>query len=113
MTRELLHILQHTLGVDQYGRGRQYRNHFCAGGDDVALCEELSALGFMRRHATNEIFPGDNFSVTEAGRKAMVESSPEPPKLTRSQQRYHRFLNWADAYDGTFREFLAYERGKT
>ena len=31
MTLNQLHILQHSLGRDQYGHGTDYRNHYCAG----------------------------------------------------------------------------------
>ena len=110
MTLEQLQIIQHALGVDEYGRGQWYRNHFCAGGRDEDVCRELVALGFMREHRTTEMLPYYNCSVTEDGKKAMLEASPKPPKLTRSQVRYRRFLNWSDAYDGTFREFLRMEK---
>jgi hypothetical protein len=92
MTPEQLHILQHSLGVDKYGQGEQYRNHFCAGGKDEATCRELVALGYMQQHATTDTFPYFNCSVTEAGKRAMAEASPAPPKLTRSQKRYREFL---------------------
>jgi hypothetical protein len=93
MTPRQLEILQHSLGVDQYGRGQQYRNHFCAGDDDEAVCRELIELGYMQQHRTTELFPYFNCSVTEAGRWAMLAASPKPPKLTRSQQRYREFLD--------------------
>ncbi len=88
MTAEQLQILQHSLGVDQYGRGEMYRNHFCAGGDD-----ELVALGYMQQHATTDWLPYYNVSVTDAGKQAMLNESPNRPKLTRSQQRYRDFLD--------------------
>ena len=47
ITPAQLEILQHALGVDQYGRGEMYRNHFCAGGDDEATCRELVEMGYM------------------------------------------------------------------
>jgi hypothetical protein len=77
-----LHILQHALGLDQYGRGSAYRNHFCAGGDDEPVCRELVALGYMREHATTEHLPYFNCSVTDAGREAVQRESPEAPKPT-------------------------------
>ena len=42
--------------------------------------------------------------VTEAGKQAVRDESPPPPKLTRSQKRYRRFLN-ADT-GRPFREWL-------
>ncbi len=107
MTPEQLHILQHSLGVDQYGRGKMYRNHFCAGGDDERICRELIALGYMQQHRTTQLFPDFNCSVTESGKRAMLANSPAPPKLTRSQQRYRRFLK-ADC-GLSFREWLKWE----
>ena len=104
-TQEQLAILQHALGVDQYGQGRMYRNHFCAGGDDERICRELVALGLMRVFAPNgDILPYYNCAVTEAGKQAVRDHSPKPPKLTRSQQRYRRFLEADTGY--SFREWL-------
>lgn len=110
MTAKQLHILQHALGVDEYGKGAMYRNHFCAGGKDEEVCRELVAMGYMKEHRTTEVFPYYNCSVTEAGKAAMLRESSKPPKLTRNQIRYRRFLDWADASGGSFREFLAYEK---
>jgi hypothetical protein len=110
-----LEILQHALGADKYGRGKDVghgefnRNHFCAGGEDEEVCRGLVALGLMREHRRTGIFPDYNCSVSEAGILAMRENSPKPPKLTRSQQRYRRFLD-ADS-DMSFREWLEYEKG--
>jgi hypothetical protein len=106
-----LEIIQHTLGVDQYGRfprGGQYRNFFCAGGADEVICRELVALGLMKQHATTEVYPDFNCSVTDEGRVAMFKASPNPPKLSRSQKRYQAFL---DADCGvTFGEWIKRER---
>jgi hypothetical protein len=92
LSLEQLHILQHALGLDQYGRGRVHRNHFCAGHDDEPICRELVEMGYMVQHATTEWLPYFNCSVTEAGKAAMLRESPQAPKLTRSQQRYRQFL---------------------
>lgn len=103
MTPELnssqLQILQHALGLDQYGQGEMYRNHFCAGESDEDICRQLVAMGYMRLwpHAdpnTGETpgYPYYNCSVTEAGKTVVLAQSPKPPKLTRGQQRYRRFL---------------------
>lgn len=106
LTAEQLHVLQHSLGVDKYGQGQQYRNHFCAGGKDESICRELVAMGYMQQHATTECLPYFNCSVTEDGKRAMDEQSPHPPKLTRSQQRYRQFLNHDSGL--SFREWLKY-----
>lgn len=91
-----LHILQHSLGVDQYGRGAQYRNHFVTepGTTDYPHCTALVEAGLMTRRAGNALSGGaDIFIVTPAGVRAVAEHSPAPPKLTRSQQRYEDFLS--------------------
>lgn len=108
MTAKQLQILQHALGVDQYGQGEIRRNHFCAGADDEPTCRELVALGYMRQHRTTEVFPYFNCSVTEEGKAAMSRESPKPPKLTRSQRRYREFL----AADSgiTFGEWMRWKR---
>lgn len=87
-----LEILQHSLGLDKYGQGTMYRNHFCAGGSDEVVCRELIALGYMIQHRTTEMLPYFNCSVTDAGKEAVKRESPHPPKLTRSQKRYQEFL---------------------
>lgn len=103
ITAEQLHVLQHSLGVDKYGQGEMYRNHFCAGGTDVPICVSLVALGFMETF-TREHLPYYNCAVTAAGKAAMLAESPKPPKLTRSQIRYRAFLS-ADT-GGSFGEWL-------
>lgn len=93
MTARHLEILQHALGVDKYGQGEQYRNHFCAGGDDEVLCRELIELGYVRVSAPNQSpLPYCNCRVTDAGKAAMLAESPKPPKLTAAQKRYREFL---------------------
>lgn len=96
MKPDLLHILQHSLGVDKYGLGNQYRNRFVTGpgSTDFPKCVELFELGLMRNHGPQSIAGGDYlFTVTEEGKIAMHMNSPEPPKLSRSKQRYQQFLH--------------------
>lgn len=94
MTSEQLHILQHSIGVDKFGQGRMDRNHFCAGGKDVDLCRSLVVLGFMVERPASELTGGDPlFHVTQAGKNAVGNESPKPPKLTRGQRRYREFLS--------------------
>jgi hypothetical protein len=97
VTKEQLQILQHSLGVDEYGRTPKgftpyTRNHFCAGGADEETCRELVALGYMAQHPTTSWLPYFNCSVTPEGIKAMHRESPAPPKLTAGQKRYREFL---------------------
>jgi hypothetical protein len=113
LTTGQLEILQHALGVDQYGRTPKgytpyTRNYFCAGGADEPICKELVALGYMKQHATTEAYPYFNCSVTDAGKKAMHAESPAPPKLSRGKKRYQEYLD-ADC-DMTFGEWLKSRR---
>jgi len=102
-----LQILRHALGVGDGGMERSYRNHFVTdpGGAGHRRCMALVSRGFMVQRAGNAITGGsDLFNVTQAGRAAVQEHTPLPPKLTRSQQCYRQFLR----YDGgvTFGEYL-------
>lgn len=93
----VLHIIQHSLGVDQFGQGNQYRNHFVTGEGSIdhPICMEAVGLGLMEiRRAKYEMYGGDDvFAVTTAGKQWMAENSPAPPKLTRSQKRYRAYLD--------------------
>lgn len=106
-----LHILQHALGLDEYGRGIPYRSHFVTYPDsaDGKLCECLVSLGLMWRHnKMGELTGGEPcYFVTDEGRaavKAESPAAPTPTRETRSQERYLRFLR-ADS-GLTFREWL-------
>ena len=103
-----LQILQHALGVDQFGRGAQHRSHVVtgSGSDDHPACMALTGRGLMKRWdgATLQFGGDDVFRVTDAGRAFVAEHSPPPPKLTRSQRRYRRYLD-ADS-SLKFREWL-------
>lgn len=103
LTPKQLEILQHSLGVDQYGRGPMYRNHFCAGGDDEDICRELVALGLMETF-TRSFLPYYNCTVTDAGKASMLAESPKAPRLSRSQQRYRDYLKADSGY--SFIEWL-------
>lgn len=106
MEQPLLHVLQHTLGLDGYGQGRQYRNHYVAGLADVSKCRALVALGYMQEHPPTELSGGDPiFVVTRVGMAAVTRESPKPPKKTRSQIRYLEYLEVADLFDG-FGDYL-------
>lgn len=96
MTPAQLHILQHSLGVDQYGHGNQYRNHYAAEPESdawpdlIALCR----LGLMKQQGPIVAWGGmHSFCVTEAGKDAMRKESPAPPKLSRSVRRYRKWLH--------------------
>ena len=96
MPNTKLHILQHSLGLDQYGQGKSYRNYFITGPNstDYKHCLELVAMGLMRQTVGNSITGGDDvFRVTDAGRQFVASNSPTPPKLTSGQKRYQEFLD--------------------
>jgi len=50
MDKGLLHILRHSVGLDDHGKGNQYRNHYAAspGSESFAKCNELVEMGYMR-----------------------------------------------------------------
>jgi hypothetical protein len=98
LNKRQLEVLQHALGVDEYaqipkGHSDYYRNHFCAGGKDEAICRELVGIGYMETFE-RDFLPYYNCTVTAIGKQAMREQSPKPPKLTRSQKRYR---DWMDS----------------
>lgn len=104
---ELLHILQHALGLDRYGRGEPSRNHFVTGPGsyDFDRCQQLAAQGYLEDLGPQRIAGGDHcFTVTPAGIDTVALQSPPPPKLTRSQERYRRYL--AAGCSFSFREWL-------
>lgn len=105
-----LHILQHSLGLDQYGRGREYRNRFVTGpgSKDWDDCQTLVSGACMHDHGPMAITGGMHcFQVTDRGRMKMHEQSPEPPKVSKSKKRYHDWLEVADCYpDWGFGDWL-------
>lgn len=106
-----LETLQHALGLDEFGEGRMFRNHFVAGkgSTDFLMCTSLVDLGLMVSRGASELTGGDTcFTVTANGIAYMKLHSPVKPKLTRSQQNY---LNYLEADCGyTFKEWLTTTR---
>lgn len=103
-----LHILQHSLGVDKYGQGNQYRNHFVTGegSTDYPDCQALVRAGLMTRQKGGRLTGGDDaFFVTEDGKQYVAANSPPAPKLSRGQQRHREWLRVSDATGETFIEF--------
>lgn len=107
-----LHILQRALGLDRYGQGRSYRAHFVTGPrtDDWPRLRALVDLGMVVESRVSWCGGDSVFEVTDAGRRAVREQSPDPPKLTRSQRKYRRWLSLDLGM--TFREFLLSDRAK-
>lgn len=109
-----LHILQHSLGVDQFGRGKQYRNHFVTGEGSVdhPACLALVRDGLMTRREGGILTGGDDvFFVTEAGKEFVRANSPKPSAKQLAKDRYGRFLDMSDVMpDLTFRAFLEMDK---
>jgi hypothetical protein len=88
MKPNLLHVLQHSLGVDKFGQGTTYRNYFAAGALDEVVCRDLIALGFMQEYRSASPEPYVYFAVTDDGIRAMRRESPMPPNLTPTRRHY-------------------------
>jgi hypothetical protein len=70
MTPALLHILRHSIGLDDKGNGREYRNHFATDPDspDGRLCQELCAAGLMTDYGAPALWGGMHcYKVTDEG----------------------------------------------
>jgi hypothetical protein len=108
-----LHILQHALGLDEYGqrKGPEYRNRYVIGPDcdGWAMCIAHVEAGRMTRWDGCQSWTGgmSSFSVTELGRAYIREHSPPAPRMSRGKRRYQRWLDIADARpDMKFGEWL-------
>jgi hypothetical protein len=116
ITPDHLHILQHSLGLDEHGlyKGARegYRNHYCTGPDcdSYSSCRELAEMGLMAEHTPRSWLPYSTFVVTARGREVVAEQSPPAPKLTRSQRRYRRFI--ASGADMPFSDWLRSGHGE-
>jgi len=96
LTSKELDFIQHALGVNEFGCGRQYRNHFVtdAAGPDGLVCERLVGKGLMERGRKDELTGGSQcYHVTFTGKRAMASESKLPPVQTASQRRYAQYLN--------------------
>lgn len=98
-TEAQLHILQHSLGLDSFGGGNMYRNHFVTGPGttDYPICQSLVQLGLMQIRPVSKVLTGgsDCFVVTPKGIDWVALHSPTRPperKLTRSQKNYRAYL---------------------
>ena len=77
-----MHILQHSLGVDQYGQGEQYRNSFVADLDreDGKLCSKLVNSGFMKDFGPQKNAGGMNFFKVTDLDFLRWDGEPEAPE---------------------------------
>ncbi len=116
LTAQQLHILQHSLGCDEYGRRRKGsdRNRYVIGpgGDSFDACRLLTDNGLMTDTGPRVGCGGMHlFYVTDKGRKEMFAQSQVPPRLKRSAKRY---LEYLDADSGlSFGEWLKTKRRKS
>jgi predicted secreted acid phosphatase len=110
-----LQIIQHSLGLDQCGRGEMYRNRFVSGPghSDQPEIDQLVAEGLME-DCSSRVHPsllGEGarlFCVTDAGIEWVKANSPKVPRRTKAQERYRRFLEWGDCFD-SFVDFCRWD----
>lgn len=112
-----LHILQHSLGVGDYGDKQSYRNHFVTGEgcSDYQICQALVEKGLMKIRPMNKMLTGgdDCFVVTPKGIDYVALNSPQrppEPKLTRSQKNYRDYL--AADCDFSFGEWMRFPKAR-
>lgn len=95
ITTKQLHILRHSLGLDDTGRGREYRNYYCTGPDcdgwsDVQV---LIGEGLMHDCGPVAMWGGSHgITVTDAG-KAIARKQDPMPNITRGRRRWLAFLH--------------------
>lgn len=70
-------MMRHALGVQSYGDrwSKPYRNHYCAGDDDVPAWEELVTRGFARkvREASDLTGGCPTYAVTDEGKRRALD----------------------------------------
>lgn len=114
--KQKLKILQHSMGLDQYGNGSKYRNRFVAGKGhsdfDCILSMVSDGLMSESRVSGSSLCGGDScFHVTPLGERFISENSPKPPKVSRSKARYKRWLEFGG--DCSFGEWIKFEHNET
>lgn len=123
MTPKWLHILQHTLGLDQYGQppeGRRpcadddypncYRNNYVIGAEapDFYLLRELVEAGLMMDAGPKKMLGGMHvFHATRAGFEAVKKHSSPPPKVSKAKRRWRHFCDVREVCPGlSFGDYL-------
>lgn len=111
LTPEQIHILRHSLGLNEKGHGNQYRNYYCTGTghQQCESVKQLADFGLMAfSHSIND---GRDkiFFVTPQG-ITMATAGVVYPKFTRSQRRMRAYRSSDTGL--TFREWLATKWGK-
>ena len=102
MNEREIDVLFHAMGYGPHGQVRERgRNHYVAGGDDEVACRALAERGLMRFFRQDALTGGDPaFIVTTQGQQVVDDLAAEisdlvaanTPKMTRSQERYDRYL---------------------
>lgn len=110
-----LHILQHALGVGDYGDKPSYRNNFVTGegGSDYQICQALVKQELMKIQPMSKVLTGgdDCFIVTPRGIDYVAINSQKRPPETRkskSKLRYARFREYGDGFD-SFIDFCRWD----
>lgn len=107
-----LHILQHSLGVGDYGDKPSHRNHFVTGAGcaDHLICQALVDKGLMSIRPMNKALTGgdDCFVVTPKGVDYVALNSPSRPKLSKSKERYMRYREYNECFD-SFIDFCRWD----
>ena len=107
---EDLDILLHTLGLSEKNR-QPYRNHYVAGPGHHAMAklERLIEQGLMYLAPRVDFLAKDDrvyLATAEGERVAIAENERRNPPLPRNKARYRKYLDYADANDITFTDFL-------
>jgi len=91
ITAQQLHILQHSLGLDQYGQGEAYRNHYVSDPNPDLIA--LEKLGYLHDRGPQSMMRGNHlYQVTPAGKQCIYRESPKPPKISKGRRKYLAFL---------------------
>lgn len=109
LTDKQADILLHMTGLDSSEEA--YRSHFVAshGHEAMPTLAELEAGGLVALARTPKFCDAADivYITTPAGISAAQRARiARKPKLTRSQERYRKWLDIADCFDGGFRAWL-------
>ena len=112
--KKKLHIIQHALGLDRFGQGAFYRNHFVldVGCNNYQTLQSLVEEGLMteseRLSGSDLTGGGSCFYVTEKGRAWVIKNSPHHPKTSKAKERYRRYLDCGECFE-SFIAFCRYD----
>jgi len=100
-------LMHHTCGLSN-GESRNWFVTNPTSKDGVEF-EKLINGGLAIKQAAPS-WAGDKviYSLTEKGKQIAKDTMPKPPKLTRGQKRYKRFLEYGDCFD-SFIEFCRWD----